>query len=104
MAYIDRQKLIEHIEADIQECGEPDTNARPVIYGTILGLKGALSFAQTLPTADVAEVRHGEWRLHPDGSGTCNQCGRTQKAVWDFDNAQEYCGKCGAKMDGGKAE
>ena len=57
-----------------------------------------------LPTADVAEVKHGEWRLRPDGSGTCNQCGRTQKAVWDFDNAQEYCGKCGAKMDGGNAE
>lgn len=56
----------------------------------------------TMPTADVAEVKHGEWRLHPDGSGTCNQCGRTQIAVWDFDNAQEYCGKCGARMDGGK--
>ena len=53
-------------------------------------------------TNEYKEVKHGEWRLHPDGSGTCNQCGRTQKAVWDFDNAQEYCGKCGAKMDGGK--
>ena len=50
--------------------------------------------------ADVEEVKHGEWSLHPDGSGTCNLCGRTQKSVWDFDNMQTYCGKCGAKMDG----
>ena len=57
-----------------------------------------------LPTADVEEVKHGKWSLHPDGSGTCSNCGRTQKAVWDFDNAQEYCGRCGAKMDGGKNE
>lgn len=55
-----------------------------------------------LPTADVQVVRHGEWHLHPDGSGTCSLCGRTQKAVWDFDNAQEYCGKCGADMRGDK--
>lgn len=50
--------------------------------------------------ADFVEVKHGEWTLHPDGSGTCNLCGRTQKSVWDFDNTQSYCGKCGAKMDG----
>ena len=52
------------------------------------------------PTADVVEVKHGEWKLHPDGSGTCNHCGRTQKAVWDYDNAQNFCGHCGADMRG----
>ena len=46
------------------------------------------------------EVKHGEWDLHTDGSGTCSLCGRTQKRVWDFDNVQRYCGKCGAIMDG----
>jgi rubrerythrin len=112
MAYIDRQKLIEHIEADIQECGEPDTNARPVTYGTILGLKGALSFAQTLPSADVAEVKHGECvidraeHIVPAGrknstkhiSYKCSECGRK------FGNNKylNYCPNCGAKMDGGK--
>lgn len=85
--YIDADKLI--AEYDRVHIGPPG---------------GARKLMVEAPTADVAEVKHGEWRLHPDGSGTCNQCGRTQKAVWDFDNAQEYCGKCGAKMDGGKAE
>ena len=48
--------------------------------------------------ADYAEVKHGEWKLHPDGSGTCSCCNRTQKFVWDYDNAQNFCGHCGAKM------
>lgn len=33
---------------------------------------------------------------------TCDQCGFTQKNVWDYDNYQNYCGHCGAKMEGGK--
>ena len=48
--------------------------------------------------SNYAEGKHGKWILHPDGSGTCNRCGRTQNSVWDFDNMQSYCGKCGADM------
>ena len=51
------------------------------------------------PTIEVEPVKHGKWKLHDDGSGTCNQCHHTQKAVWDDDNWQNYCGVCGAKMD-----
>lgn len=47
----------------------------------------------------VVEVKHGIWKLHKDGSGTCNQCRTTQKNVWDYDSWQNYCGHCGAKMD-----
>lgn len=49
-------------------------------------------------TADVREVIHGKWKLHDDGSGTCDQCNFRQKNVWDYDNYQNYCGHCGAKM------
>ena len=52
--------------------------------------------------ADVVEVKRGEWKLHPDGSGTCSCCNRTQKAVWDYDNKQNFCGHCGADMRGKK--
>ena len=55
---------------------------------------------KSIPAADVVEVNHGKWYLHPDGSGTCSNCNRTQKSVWDFDNVQNYCGNCGTKMDG----
>ena len=52
------------------------------------------------PAADVVEVVHGEWKFNKDGSGTCNQCGITQKNVWDYDGWQNYCGHCGADMRG----
>lgn len=42
--------------------------------------------------------KEGKWKLNKDGSGTCDQCGRTFKNVWDYDNFQNYCGHCGAKM------
>lgn len=51
-------------------------------------------------TIDSVPVVHGRWTLNPDGSGTCNQCHRTQKNVWDYDGWQNFCGCCGAKMDG----
>lgn len=59
---------------------------------------------ENMPTADVAEVKHGEWILHNDGSGTCKVCGRHQKHIWDMCGWQKYCGHCGALMDGDKTE
>ena len=50
------------------------------------------------PTEDVVEVKHGKWKLLSSGSGTCSECGFTQKNVWDYDTWQNYCGHCGAKM------
>lgn len=40
----------------------------------------------------------GKWKLHPDGSGTCDQCNYTSKDVYDMDNYQQHCGHCGSKM------
>ncbi len=55
--YIDADKLIEHLKDEIKAC-EPVFNGRAngksVAYGTELGLKSAISFAETLATADVA--------------------------------------------------
>lgn len=51
-----------------------------------------------IPADDVVEVRHGRWKLHEDGSGTCQECGCLQKHVWDVDGWQNYCGHCGADM------
>ena len=64
------------------------------------GLGMATSAIEKTPTADVVEVRYGRWTLHTDGSGTCSECGTTQKNVWDCDRWQNYCGHCGARMDG----
>lgn len=55
--YIDADKLIEHLKDEIKAC-EPvfdgRANGKSVAYGTELGLKSAISFAETLATADVA--------------------------------------------------
>ena len=48
-----------------------------------------------LPTADVAEVKHGEW-IKDKNCYTCSECG-----FYYFANNSKvnYCPKCGAKMD-----
>lgn len=64
-----------------------------------------------IPTADVEEVKHGEWIGVADyGNGNCigycSVCGTTHKAenASELKCFQRYCKWCGAKMDGGKAE
>ena len=44
------------------------------------------------------------WKLHPDGRGTCSECGHTFDAVWDLESWQNFCGHCGADMRNGKPE
>lgn len=58
------------------------------------------------PTADVAEVKYGEW-IHTDkakhwtGKDECSEC---TYHTWDRDDLSHlnYCPNCGAKMNGGK--
>ena len=47
------------------------------------------------------EAVHAKWKLHDDGSATCSNCRRRSLIVWDFDNHDNFCRHCGAKMDGG---
>lgn len=57
-------------------------------------------FRQTAEVVEYVPVVHGKWIFHDNGDATCNQCGRWQKAIWDYDNWQNYCGNCGAEMIG----
>ena len=82
--YVDVDKLI--AEYDRVHIGRPG---------------GARRLMEEASTADVAEVKRGEWILEDHGQGTCNQCKFTQKDVWDMNGWQNYCGHCGAKMGGG---
>ena len=59
---------------------------------------------QMTPTADVQEVRHGEWvervKIRKDGEARlvhwqCSLCG-----CFLGTNIANYCPNCGAKMDG----
>ena len=75
------------------------------------GLVTAKCQIAAVPTADVVEVRHGEWeRVDFDGAWKCSICGEEIIAdaygdVHPFDDCGWiWCPKCGAKMDGERRE
>ena len=71
---------------------------------------GVKALIDRQPTADVVEVRHGEWVFKEYGEDTytnltriyeCSLCGRTIECLNEAD--EPYC-HCGAKMDGERKE
>lgn len=81
-----------------------NSQCKPRMFKTAEKATLGVNYIDTDDVVEYAEVKHGRWILHDNGSGTCDQCRFTQKNVWDDDNQQNYCGVCGAKMDGGDAE
>lgn len=64
---------------------------------------------ESVPTADVVEVKHGRWELNgnDDDCGCsyfCDRCGANYDEDWFYEHGQfvqfNYCPNCGAKMDG----
>ena len=57
-------------------------------------------FIDTMPIADVEEVRRGKWINHSGGEWGCSSCANIvfTEGSWEtpYDN---YCPYCGAKMD-----
>lgn len=94
--YIDAEKMQSHLEEEIEGCGNPTADNNPIAYGTTLGLKMALSYAKTLPTADVAPVVHAHWKQVSEKYPryVCTACNHL------FNNKGfKYCPFCGANMD-----
>ena len=60
------------------------------------------------PAEDVVEVKRGEWIYNTDDftpKMRCSVCGYNKPLIAGENTKQEpndYCNKCGAKMDGGK--
>ena len=52
---------------------------------------------ESIPIADVVEVKRGRWISDEDGNIECSVCGH--HGVGDL-----YCERCGAKMDGKETE
>ena len=112
MAYIDKEKLEQFINR--YDWGTCDERWRPESeFG---------KFVDAIPTADVAEVKHGEWeyvskhpiiqldnareQLYTLGHAHRNQvrlrCSECHKSTFVDDSiAYKWCPHCGAKMDGG---
>ena len=76
--YIKREALIE----DFKHCGADKGLVDAIVYRI-----------NQHTTADVVEVRHGMWEDNCNGTFTCSVCGGQSSKM-------EYCGRCGARMDG----
>lgn len=66
----------------------------------IFGIEAVLEYAENLPAADVAPVRHAKWGVNVGMNffkeRNCPVCKkRIESNFWN------YCPNCGAKMDGG---
>lgn len=95
--YIDRENIIKKIKQVY--CS--DCNSYDGVRCRACGIEDAILQIEAGPAADVAPVVHSEWINHSGGNATCRRCGVRQRAVYDDDNDQNFCGHCGAKMDGG---
>lgn len=99
-AYKNTDKIISHLNDEIEACGNPDGNNEPIAYGTMLGLLSAKAFIETAETADVREVKHGHWILR-GGWFRCSECDSRalmKECEWE-QVGSDFCPYCGAKMD-----
>lgn len=114
--YIDADELIEEIKPLKISLGGKD------IFADI-AKESVLKIIDEQPTADVVEVKHGEWQLKSEIRRfleeideefyiECPFCHRVYYVPFEFEDEKmlEYAKKnypycnCGAKMDGGNAE
>lgn len=59
-------------------------------------LREMLDEIEALPEIDTKSVKHGHWIVADDGVTRCSIC------YGASDYERNFCGDCGAKMDGGK--
>lgn len=112
--YIEREATLK----TLQKLGSRDYRRT---QGTIADAVKMIMHPHYTPTADVAEVRHGEWV-----DGHCTECGKEamystfDEPIYDYDweenlryshtetnveyQLTDYCPHCGADMRGGKHE
>ena len=103
--YIDREKLLEDFERIEQSNKLVPWDLNPVAFFVAV---------QDAPSADVVEVKHGQWKALPfvpaagipTAEAICSECGRdvVYQVVDDRYMFENYCPHCGAKMDKGGAE
>lgn len=75
----------------------------------IFGLETYKEWLENLPTADVAEVKHGRWEIVVDDivhglSRIISRCSNCREHATSSSKLLNYCPNCGAKMDLGGEE
>lgn len=95
--YVNADKIIEHLNDELEGCGDCDVCFRPVAYGTRLGLEYSKSLVETAETADVVQIvrcRDCEYFYQDGNIKVCKH--------WNCHSATDdaYCSY--AKMKGGE--
>ena len=72
-------------------------NMRHLVYWVF---DTVISILEKAPTVDAVEVVHGQWE-EECGLPKCPVCGYEYT---DYLECKNYCGNCGAKMDGGDGD
>ena len=109
--YIEREALLDDLRGSYEELrniynGLRFDEERRICSAELNSFMECIIRVQNVPTADVVEVRHGEWIVNGDDVVgeyyTCSVC----KCDWTTidgtpaENNMRYCPECGAKMDG----
>ena len=101
--YIERDAALKLIREEGVNQAEQYANIHHLV---VLAYGDCFGKIKSLPTADVVEVKHGEWiEKFKDGFWyyDCPFCDDGYVVMEKDENKPNYCGNCGAKMDGGKA-
>lgn len=97
--YIEREKVAEMIKNYGKNAIDDGLKTLDPIDDIVLLVK----FVDSIPTADVVEVRHSYWQCSnvrmSSRDITCKYCHRTE-TISNGSEDFEYCPHCGAKMDG----
>ena len=96
--YIEREAVIKRLEAS------PLIKNYLIMRGRQNLINGIIDLIKRQPTADVVEVRHGEWIYCPETINLrshfyCSACNGIRLEHYTKNNFR-YCPNCGAKMDG----
>ena len=101
--YIDADKLIEALQEEFDF--EPTLSTEEQDKWFKRGIKCAIRNVDRIPTADVEEVKHGEWIWLEGNLYECSECpNKTEVDEKMNQPLYKFCPYCGAKMDGGDAE
>lgn len=89
--YIDREKMLKYLE---------ENNTADEWIVSQYNADWIYNFIESQPTADVVEVKHGEWEsFEIPHMMRCSECGVSELDI--HRTKFDYCPNCGAKMDGG---
>lgn len=63
----------------------------------VMGFHDAIELLENAPTADVQEMKRGNWKYYTKTNVICSCCNFIRSIETQI--AWEFCPKCGAKMD-----